>query len=308
MKKIMVFVLAVFLGFFATFPIHSEIYSSVSGKTIDEETGVGVKDVEVGYSTKNYRSNLIKTDKNGEFKFEMVPPGNGSLVFFPPIPYACEKGYRSSPVSVEIGKNAYIIYKLKYAGILQVSCFEPATNKPIAGVEIFIRKASLNIQNKIIDIHSDINGKITINRIDPGKYDYTLKKEGFGKKVIKDVEIRAKEITTMRIPFDSHNPTRIIGKVKCLGTGNLLKDVSVGVCKDEFTCSHSYTDENGNYTMLDLQPGKYEVIIIGLKKVNDEIEYVFIRKAVEVILGQTLIVNFELDCSMDYEKREEMDK
>jgi hypothetical protein len=308
MKKIKVLVFAVFLGVFATFPVYSEIYSSVLGKTIDEETGVGVKDVEVGYSTMNYRSNLIKTDKNGEFKFEMVPPGNGSLVFFPPIPYACEKGYRSSPVSVEIGKNVYIIYKLKYAGILQVNCFEPATNKPLAGVEIFIRKASLNIQNKIIDIHSDINGKITINRIDPGKYDFTLEKEGFGMKVIKDVEIRSKEITTMRIPFNSQSPTRIIGKVKCLGTGNPLKDVSVGVCQNETTGSDSYTDENGNYTMLDLEPGKYDVIIIGLKKVNDEIEDVFIKKVVEVMLGQTLIVNFELDCSMDYEKREEVDK
>jgi hypothetical protein len=60
--------------------------------------------------------------------------------------------------------------------------------------------------------------------------------------------------------------------------------------------------------MLDLEPGKYDVIIIGLKKVNDEIEDVFIKKVVEVMLGQTLIVNFELDCSMDYEKREEVDK
>jgi hypothetical protein len=308
MEKIKILVLAVFLVFFANFQVHSEIYSTVSGKTIDEETGVAVKDVEVGYVTRDYQSNLIKTDKNGEFKFEMVPPGNGSLAFFPPMPYACERGYRSSPVFIEIGKNVYIIHKLKYAGILEVNCFEPATNKPLAGVEIFIRKASLNIQNKIIDIHSDINGKITINRIDPGKYDYTLKKEGFGMKVIKDVEIRAKEITTMRIPFDSQNPTRIIGKVKCLGTGNLLKDVSVGVCKNEFIGSHSYTDENGNYTMLDLEPGKYDVIIIGLKKVTDEIEYVFIKKVVEVILGQTLIVNFELECNMDYEKREEVDK
>lgn len=307
MKKIKVLVLAVFLGVFATFPVYSEIYSSVSGKTIDEETGVAVKDVEVGYTTMNY-SKLIKTDKNGEFKFEMVPSGNGGLVFFPPMPYACERGYKSSPVCVEMGKNVYIIHKLKYAGILEVNCFDPTTNKPVAGVKIFIRKASLKIQEKIVETHSDINGKITINRIDPGKYEFTLEKEGFGMKVIKDVEIRAKEITTMRIPFNSQSPTRIIGKVKCLGTGNPLKDVLVGVCQNETTGSNSYSDENGNYIVLDLELGKYYVTVIGLKTVNGEIEDVFIEKVVEVISGQTLIVNFELDCSMDYQKREEVDQ
>ncbi|UCH96756.1 MAG: carboxypeptidase regulatory-like domain-containing protein [Candidatus Aminicenantes bacterium] len=284
------------------FQINAEVKSSVYGKVIDGETGEPVEGVRVCLVRLNA---WTKTDKNGKFIIYEVPPGQEKISFFPPSPYAYEKVENSGqPIMVEIGKNLYVLKKLKYGGVIEMEMLDPGTNSRVEGVYVNIKEISLNRQTLISDSYSDSNGKFILDRLAAGKYTVILRKDGYGMKILPGIEVQAKQTTSFKVLFDSTSPARVTGRVICQETGETLKDVLVSVDRiDQYGWSYSYTLEDGRYSMFDLEPGFYEITIFGLKEENGKKEEFPLIKKTHVSNNYPAVVNFTVDCTFEYERK-----
>jgi 5-hydroxyisourate hydrolase-like protein (transthyretin family) len=288
---------------FTGLQLNSEVKSSVYGKVIDGETGEPVEGVKV------YLIRLkkwVKTSKDGKFIIYEVPPGSEEISFSPPSPYAYEKTENScQPIIIEKGKNLYVLKKLKYGGIIEMEMFDPGANSPVEGVYVNIKEISLNRQTLISDSYSDSNGKFILDRLAAGEYTVILRKDGYGMKIFPGIEIQAKHTTSFKVLFDSTSPARVTGKVICQETGEPLKNVKVIVERmDQYGWSYTYTGEDGRYYMFDIEPGNYEITVIGIKEENGEKEDFLINKSTIITKDYPSTVNFNVDCTYEYKRKE----
>ena len=307
------FVFLIFLWMEA--PVYSEITSTVTGKVIDEETGIGIKDVEIAIwntirSEAPQLSYRAVTDSNGKFTILDVFPSIYKIGFFPPPPYAWARKYENQfifdTITVPKGKNVTIFKKLKIGGVIEIRTFDLHANKPIADVWITLHDVDRRLLREK-GILTNSQGKYIVDCMDEGSYTVDARCEGYGMKRI-EFEIRLKETTHVEIPFDSKSPTGVNGYIKCDENGAPLKDIGVSVHReDQYGWVHCYTDENGFYSTVDLEPGEYTINIVGLgpKDADGEDNPIFISKPVKILKGKKMIVNFDVDCSIEYEKRED---
>jgi 5-hydroxyisourate hydrolase-like protein (transthyretin family) len=311
MKKIKFLFLGVFLMVFLSKTNFALIYSTVSGKVIDEETGKGIKDVNIvlcifGNSWREVKS----TDVNGEFNFSEVLSGQGEIGFYPSYTYAWLRSWEKRDlITVEEGKNVYILKKLKSGGIIEVKIIDKKSNSPIEGVKLFVPQEYPGLHIELYENFSNNQGIIKRDRLYPGKYDLNFWRTGYWFKEIKGVEVRSKEITKVELFYDDENPKKIQGRITCKQDGLPLKDVSVTISlkNSEKYWADTFTDSNGYYAMSDFVPGLYTITILGIKKISDEnTENIKIEK--DILLDEkdkTYTINFNVDCTLDYEKWEE---
>jgi hypothetical protein len=120
-----------------------------------------------------------------------------------------------------------------------------------------------------------------------------------------EVEINLKETTYIEIPFDSNSPTGVYGYLKCEDSGIPLKEI--GLClyrTDQYGWVNCYTDENGFYSVVDVEPGEYEISLVGdMREGETNGESIFIKKPVKIICGKKRSIIFSLDCSLEYKGR-----
>jgi 5-hydroxyisourate hydrolase-like protein (transthyretin family) len=287
---------------FTGFQLNAEVKSNVFGKVIDGETGEPVEGVRVCLVRLNA---WTKTDKHGKFIIYEVPPGQEKISFFPPSPYAYEKVENSGqPIMVERGKNLYVLKKLKYGGVIEMEMFDPGTNSPVADVFVNIKEINLNLQKLKSESYSDSNGKFTLDRLDAGEYTVILRKDGYGMKILPGIEIQAKQTTSFKVLFDSTSPARVTGKVICRETGEPLKDVLLSIHRiNEYGWSYTYTLDDGNYSMFDMEPGLYKITIFGIKEKNGKKEEFPIIKKTQITKNYPAVVNFTVDCTFEYERK-----
>jgi 5-hydroxyisourate hydrolase-like protein (transthyretin family) len=288
---------------FTGYQLNAEVKSNVYGKVIDGETGEPVEGVEVCLVRLKA---WTKTDKDGKFIIDEVPPGQEKISFFPPSPYAYEKVENSGqPIMVEKGKNLYVLKKLKYGGVIEMEMLDPGTNSPVAGVFVNIKEINLNLQKLKSESYSDSNGKFILDRLAGGEYTVILRKDGYGMKIFPGIEIQAKLTTSFKVLFDSNSPARITGKVICRETGEPLNNVKVIVERmDQYGWSYTYTGEDGRYHMFDIEPGNYEITVIGIKEENGEKEDFLINKSTIITKNYPSTVNFKVDCTFEYKRKE----
>jgi len=283
--------------------LNAEILSTVYGEVIDGETGEPVKGVKVCLFKIN---KWAETDVNGKFFIYEVPAGKEEIGFYPPSPYAYEKTENfEQAIIIPQGKNLHIFKKLKYGGVLEMEMHDTPSNSPLYGVLVNIIGAALHRQNLISESYSDKNGNFRLDRLSAGKYTIILRKDGYGMKILPDIEIQARQTTSLKVLFDSTSPARASGRVICQGSGVPLKDVLVSVDRvDEYGWSYTYTDEDGRYSMFDLEPGIYSITIFGLKEINGEKEKFKITKKTLITKDYPSRVNFTVDCMFAYEKKD----
>jgi 5-hydroxyisourate hydrolase-like protein (transthyretin family) len=287
---------------FIALQVNAEVKSNVHGKVIDGETGQPVEGVEVCLVHLNA---WAKTDKDGKFIFYEVPPGQEEISFSPPSPYAYEKTDNAfEPIFIEKGKNLYILKKLKYGGVIEIEMSDPGTNSPVEGVDVNIKEISLNRQTLISDSYSDSNGKFKLDGLAAGEYTVILQKDGYGMKILPGIEIRAKQTTSFKVIFDSTSPARVTGQVICQETGVPLKDVLVSVDRiDQYGWAYTYTLVDGQYSMFDVEPGFYEITLFGIKEENGKKEEFPIIKKTHIFKDYPAVVNFNVDCTFEYERK-----
>lgn len=295
-------------------PVYPELTGTVTGKVMDEETGKGIKGVSIFLQGIGFhRGYRIDTDNDGSFTIFEVEAGTYRIVFCPPSPYAWAKVTPDNSIvekiTVENGKTLTIFKKLRIGGTVEVRVFELPTKKPLPGVEITLYGVSDRLLRRGNGYLTDSNGKMGTDCLDEGKYDLDARLEGYGMKRI-EYEIKLKDTTVVEIPFDSNSTTGVFGYVKCNQGGTPLKDIGVSVHReDKYGWVHCFTDMNGFYSTIDLEPGNYTIGVVGTnpnEKTEDDDEiYIFIRKPLTIIPGEKMQVNFNLDCSMEYDTRED---
>jgi hypothetical protein len=205
---------------------------------------------------------------------------------------------------VEKGKNLYILKKLKYGGVIEMEMFDPGANNSLEGVSVYIKEAPFSLQMTHSESYSDSNGKFILDRLAAGEYTVVLQKDGYGMKILPGIEIQAKHTTSFKVLFDSTSPARLTGKVICRETGEPLNNVKVIVERmDQYGWSYTYTGEDGRCTMFDIEPGNYEITIIGIKEENGEKEDFLINKSTIITKDYSSTVNFKVDCTFEYKRK-----
>ena len=301
-KKIMLVLLFIITLSTAIYPI---IYSAVSGKITDAEDSKPIKDVKIFLVDGEKQTFWSDTNEKGEFRIKSVKPGIGKIGFFPPPPYVWEKEENEmQQLIIEPGKNIVFFKKLVHGGSLELTLIEASANTPLEGVDVYLRDVSIGLQTRKYWQPTDKQGKYRIEQLLGGNYELTLTKDGWGMKVIPNVEIRLKETTAMTIQYNAPGSSKLEGVVKCDKTGEPLSEIFVGVSRtDKYGGSHSYTDDMGRYTVMDLEPGEYVITVFGLKdKIDDKEHTVYFNRNIGFGKGCNPMINFTVDCSLYFPK------
>jgi len=314
MKILMYSILLLTILAFFSQPCSGEFFSTVYGKVIDEETGIGIKGVTVRIALVAKKIGQSITDDQGKFVINNIPTGKYGIVFWPPKPYAWDdidySKFQKNPfvpkgmqtIHVEKGKNLYVLKKCKIGGVLELKTFEKGTNIPIEGVKILIREIQTGLTARNNRTNSE--GFYRLERLPAKKIEFVLHKEGLWWRHIKDIEIQYNQTTTVDVPYDMTSLNRISGKITCQQSGEPLKDILISIGSlDTRGWERCYTDENGNFSMLDMEPGRYELTVFGFRETNGQKEEVDIDKNVFLFKDQPLTVNFVLDCNWNYRIR-----
>jgi hypothetical protein len=308
--------------FFLTLPIifgisksliFSQIYFNVSGKVIDEETGEGIKGVKVVIFQKNMHKMDATTNEKGEFKLSGLPSEMYGIDFRPPEPYAWDNIDYTSPGPIAykgmqtftIGyKSIYFIKKCKIGGSIELKTFEKGTNNPIEGVDVFIKGINIHLlfSSKKGLILTDNQGIYRLGSLPAGKCEIYLKKDGLFMKHLKDIKVQYKQTTKIDVAYDLASNTKITGRITCKQSNTPIKDIFVGIYRRDNNNGggRCYSDDDGHYSLLDMEPGKYE-IAITYKGENDKREW--ISKIVSITQDHPVEINFSLDCNLVYEKK-----
>jgi len=292
--------LVVFLVFIMIMkiPLYSEVYSTITGKVIDEKTGKGVEGVEVTVFSE-FSTRSIITNERGEFALYKVEHGELSIIFLPPPPYA--KPLMSNIYEkcfLERGKNLFLEKKLKYGGCIEGRIYEVQWGFPIKADDVY----HLEVERQVPPFcEIDKNGNFRIDQLPTGVCTMIVMVKGFGMREIKNVEIKENESTEVDIAFDLNSPTKITGKITCTDPGITFDNLMVNL-RNEKLYTATYTDGDGNYIFNDILPGDYKVFITGINENEIEIEKqlnVF-AKMITVFHEKPVIVNLTVDCGLDF--------
>ncbi len=296
-KKI--FLILIFFIFTASLfipkKLEATIHGSICGKVIREDTGVGVEGVKVALYNWKGRSaskNTV-TDKNGNFYFDMIPEGEFYLLFLPSPPFIKETFPFENKVI--LGKSESItdyIKSLKIGGSLSGTIYAGDGTTPIDGVGIkAIAQGRLQSSVK-----SGLDGKYIISQLEPNdNYVVEIYPEGYPIKRIKAIKVEAnKETSGIDFIIDLEDITGIEGKILSSKNGTPLINIGVAIFNiNKELKAELVTDENGKYSISNLEPGIYEVAVYppGQKLFDDDIikGNIFVRK------GEKTKLDFLLD-------------
>ena len=297
-KKVGIILLLLGLLFYSG-ALFAQISSNVSGKVLDEETGLPVNGVKV---LLKYGYKWTKTDERGEYVFQEVKPGLNYIAFFPPPPYAWGNWKNElQSITIERGKNLYLITKLKIGGILKLNACNKTTGLPIKGVDVHIRGINFRLMEE--NYETDENGIYTMGQLTADKYVIDLRKEGWWQKTLATVEILENKTTTTNVRYDPEG-IKIEGFIKCSGTGQPLADMEVYVEREgKYGWALTSIDQNGHFSMLDMEEGTFKICVSRIVDVNGKTDTVPICKTYRIIKNDTNRIYFPLDCSGNYAKR-----
>jgi hypothetical protein len=285
---------------------YAQVFGSFSGKVVDEETGKGIEGVRVllykGISIWTERS----TNKEGDFIIEKLLPGTYGLEFCPPKPYAWDwwnqfKFNQNSSVYegmqavvLEKWKNTYIIKKCKKGGTIQIKAIEKNSNTPVPNVYIHFKQGvNLGLMWGNKKSMTNSNGVFELEQLADAKCDIYLKRTGYWDKHITDFYVHYNQISELNVNYDKENLTKISGCITCQNSGKPVVNITVLIQSlDDNDWSICITDSNGNFSMNDMVPGNYEIIIKKSAAIGTE----NLSKKVTLNKDQSMNIPFILDC------------
>jgi len=283
------------IGLFIPKELEATIYGSIRGKVIREDTGAGVKGVKVAlYHWKGGSAyNNTVTDKNGNFYFDMIPEGEFYLLFSPPPPLIKETFPFENKVILGKGENiTNYIKSLEVGGSLTGAIYGGDGTTPLDGVGIkAIAQGRLRRT-----VESGLDGKYIIGQLEPNdNYVVEIYPEGYAIQRIKGIKVEAyKETSGIDFIIDLEDITGIEGKILSSKDGKPLINIGVAIFNiNKELRAEAVTDENGKYSISNLEPGIYEIAVYppGLKLFDDDIikGNIFVRK------GEKTNADFLLD-------------
>ncbi|MEE9613655.1 MAG: carboxypeptidase-like regulatory domain-containing protein [Thermodesulfobacteriota bacterium] len=285
--------------------VSAEIYSSISGRVIAEDTGQGMEGVSVvllGLGSEVERHDTI-TKEDGLYVLENLKPGDYLLGFGKDdIPYIQEMP--NIFVTVPMGKNLVNVnYVFKVGGGVSGTVYDADGTTPLDRITV-----SVIVPDQPDDIDAadaeltDSNGKyLLLGLPESDKAVVTVRVRGHAK-LTREVTIRKGE-TTPNVNFvvKWDDITGISGHVKSSIDGSPIKNAEVVLWDaSEKRAGYAYTDEAGNYSILGLPPGSYQAAAFwpgggGWVREMD----------ILIESGKTTEVNFEFDMPAPTSRSEE---
>ncbi|MCP4153028.1 MAG: carboxypeptidase regulatory-like domain-containing protein, partial [bacterium] len=272
--------------------VKNDDYGKVIGQLIDPETGKPVNEVfyvcifNWNYRESDYyrrKSCEYQTDKNGTVTFNFHP-GHYGILFGPdslnskyaPTPHPFRKSlpeeYReqvSCSIIIERGKITRFVKKAILGGTIKVNLVDLEGNPvdfstAFAGQKIDFRGEFNNRRINPAPNFRLKSGQLIQHRFFPDsawELGLRLNGTGFGDIEIKDIVVRAGQVTEVNVPIDIADNTGVEGTI-IDAQGHAAKNADMSFFpKDESQKGYykCYTDANGHYRLIGIPEGFYRL-------------------------------------------------
>ncbi|MEW6089059.1 MAG: carboxypeptidase-like regulatory domain-containing protein, partial [bacterium] len=313
MKKLFISILSMVIIFSTGKTIKAEVYGSISGRVYVEQTGEGKEGFRIqvlkgdNLESVNWlniaglrgtgeldKYGETKTDKNGNYSFNLLPPGKYLIVIVEkPLKYYFENFHI---VNLEEGKNItnYDI-KLSKLGSIGGKVYKTDGVNPLENYTIW----SYDGEKTYLEV-GKAAGEFLIEGLPPKEHwQLFIKYKGYLYTYDSSVNTMGSiDIKDLRIVVKEDNPTGIFGQVTA-PDGLPLKDAYVYVkSENEVFRGSADIDSTGSYSIKGLPSAKYYLSIY--KRVEDK--YIdFLDSPIELANGQQIERNYIYDSTKEKE-------
>ena len=243
--------------------------TSISGRVIDDETGLPISNVEISARPLGERNlSWDRTDSNGKYILKGPPVGVMEV-------QVNGQGYIKERISV-VTREAQVVkapdFRLRLGTTISGRVTDGETGLPIANVDIDadpLHKAGSHSYAR-----TDSGGRYMLEGVAPGNYTIKVRanRQGYIQEYYNDklhsddanlVTIRGLEVVE-GIDFDLTPGATISGRVIDAETGLPIANMEVraGLIDGDYI-SWANTDGNGNYVLTALPDGVIEVVVYG---------------------------------------------
>ncbi len=186
--------------------------------------------------------------------------------------YYFEKKYYKVKVP-EMGASNITLKKLKGGGIvfklmgIKEKSFIPSKSRFI---NVWFENKKYN--DLFFRFEKIDKSEISIKGIPAGDFSVNFLCEGFGIKIIKDVKIVKGKITNLTLFFNKNSKTGIEGKIICGDIFSKEETISLVELLKKTNLQRygvSFVDKNGEFKIIDVEPGKYK-LYITIKSLNSK--------------------------------------
>ena len=308
MKGIKFLILLILVLSLFQLSLYSLITSRVEGTVIDADTGEIIKNARVLlYGLNQYAAlkdawgkvNRVKTNDKGYFRFDDLKKGKylfciyreGYAFFGPTFEYKTDDSLGSHMAELggatfenvdgfylKEGQIKHFKIKMEKEAILEIKVLIKTPNgtypaekeKSCFVVELIISDSNISYisedqfsyDNGISRLKSLPGGKMIRLKIVPTEYGYPEK----------DFEVSLEKAKTTRVEYvlDFTIGQIVHGFIRCKETGKPLENIDIDIAKINRKEINAVTDENGEFWMGGLEPGKNRVFIFsGLYNIRD---------------------------------------
>ncbi len=225
--------------------------ATIIGIVRDSNTSLPISEALVNAIRGNTVRYSTTTAANGTYTLSNINPGNYTLVF-------SASGYQTHAVGAHPPNNQTTIANASLVpngGSIQGTVTNAITSLPIAGASVSV------FQNRTLIASSTTNGSgtYTISDLPPDSYVVLVSATGFQQQ-IEGATVSSGMTTTADFALQP-NPGSISGQVTDALTSAPIEGAHIAVFKDSILVGFDNTDSSGNYTIPDLVPGDYAVVV-----------------------------------------------
>ncbi len=240
----------------------------LNGETyINEKVGMeyaGVSDkyfLRAGYNIKLSSLSLGATVKYGmaDFNYAFVYQLNGLSGNF---------GSHSLSVNLNFGVKSTI------PGFISGKVVSVSTGEPVSGASIKVYQDNKLVAKTV----TDLSGKYRVLNLVEGYYDIVAVAKGYMERKLEYKRVYAGE-GTYNINFRLYDaPGEISGKVTELDTVTGIPKVVVEVVKNDTIIARTVTGENGEYSIINIPEGRYNVVAVAKGRGKKVVENIYVNK------------------------------
>lgn len=290
MRRTWIILSILFLATLSIQTADAEIYSSISGRVIGEDTGKGVGGVTVeAIGKKRYSA---ESNEDGTYIIQNVLSGGKYALHFSAMGTRYITELPKIIIDVPLGKNVVNVnYVLKVGGGVSGTVYKSDGVTPLNRVGVSVMRENTP-DGEVSDATlggalTDETGKYVVMGMTDGDYTVWTMIPGIGV-IRKDVTIeKGKTVAGVDFIFRFDDITGVSGYVRSSVDNKPIINAKVDIDIDGEEIGYAYTDDTGRYSIVGIKHGIYSVG--AFLPVGGFIE----KKNILIEKGKSTEVNFE---------------